>query len=265
MKAIYRFLFFFIDAIFAAIYFPNLRLICKHTNIEIDKYVKGLIDSPFNHPFVGYTVEDNVNGDINRPKPAPSSSYRTNYLSVNIGEGQERYKRASNILKSFSMIKMMGWTEIHCMKSSLPVTANIIDEPRGTVSSATSFNLNEGQPLCTLAKCFGFIWVLNPCRIVKSSFDVSKPPIQRTDKDSADSITMNQIAFSTVNGHLLAGEERFRVIHNKDTNQVVFDMYSFSKPANVLGLIALPYVRHVQKSFFKDQASCMKQLLTCDS
>ena len=256
MKVIYRILFFFIDTLFAAIYFPNLRLLYKHSTTDIDKYVTGLVDSSFNHPFIGYTVDDEVNRDINRPKPAPSPSYQTNYLSVNLGEGQQLYKRASNILKTFSMIKMMGWTEIHCLKSSIPATANIIDEPRGTISSATSFNLNEGQPLCTLAKCFGFIWVLNPCRIVKSSFDTSKAPAQITSP-----ITMNQIAFSTVNGHLLAGEERFRITHNKDTDQVVFDMYSFSKPANVLGLLALPYVRHVQKSFFKDQASCMKQLL----
>jgi uncharacterized protein (UPF0548 family) len=156
----------------------------------------------------------------------------------------------------FAMIKMMGWTEVHCLKSQTADTLNVIDEPSYEALSA-SFDLSEGRPLCTLAKCLGFIWVLNPCRIVKSTLASSSS----SDSSSSSSKSMNQIAFSTVNGHLLAGEERFRVVYDKATDQVKFDMYSFSRPANVLGLIALPYVRHVQKSFFKDQATCMKQLV----
>ena len=248
MRILCQFLFVFIDTVFSIIYFPNLKLLQKHSSSDIEDYLQKVQFQQFNQAHLGYSVQKNEDN----PK-SPSSKYKTNYLSINIGQGRDVFKHATNVLKRFAMINLMGWTEVHCLK--LPN----LDETFTSDESSNSvvFDLREGKPLCTLAKCFGFVWVLNPCKIVKST--LSNNSAANRNKNDCD---IHQIAFSTVNGHLLAGEERFRVVHNTKTDMVTFDMYSFSKPSNLLGLVALPYVRLVQKSFFKDQATCMMKLLS---
>lgn len=257
IRILCQLIFVFIDTAFSVVYFPNLRVFHKHSSKDIEKFLRDVQFQSFNQPHIGYSVQKNENNPI-----SPSSKYRTNYLSVNIGQGQDVFRQATDVLKKFSMIKCMGWTEVHCLKLPfLDGNSKSDEKPDSTglnLWDSKPFDLREGKPLCTLAKCFGFIWVLNPCKIVKSTLSSESS----AHKSKSDCNVIHQIAFSTVNGHLLAGEERFRVMHNKLTDVVTFDMYSFSKPSNLLGLMALPYVRHVQKSFFRDQAKYMKILLS---
>ena len=42
-----------------------------------------------------------------------------------------------------------------------------------------------------------------------------------------------------------------------DEDEVVLELYSFSRPANVLGGLALPYVRLLQGRFFRELARSM--------
>jgi uncharacterized protein (UPF0548 family) len=134
------------------------------------------------------------------------------------------------------MTRAIGWVQIHPSQKRLVV----------------------GQPLCTLARCFGFIWILNPCRIIAAPD--SSSCFMRLN-ESKQSYSKSCVAFTTVDGHMLAGEERFRILWFPATDEVVMDMYSFSRPSNVLGLLALPYVRYVQRAFFRDQSKAMSLLL----
>ncbi len=69
----------------------------------------------------------------------------------------------------------------------------------------------------------------------------------------------SHIAFATLRGHLIAGEERFRV-RKEANNDVFFDMDSFSKGAG-LGVVAMPFIRQIQRQFFVDQSLAMRRLM----
>ncbi|XP_050237773.1 UPF0548 protein At2g17695 [Mercurialis annua] len=60
----------------------------------------------------------------------------------------------------------------------------------------------------------------------------------------------------TLQGHLLAGEERFS-IEMDEKNQVWYEILSFSKPANFLSFIAYPYVKFRQKVFANQSAEAV--------
>ena len=221
-----------------------------------------------NHEYLGYSCRDT--DDNNDFPQAPSSSYRINCLSITLGKGLKLYKMASTILQEFKMTNALGWIEVHIPSHT-------------TSTSSKPIPINHSS-LCTLANVFGIAWVLNPCRIISARFDTPittstpTPPTTHTtpttshikhttskSKHITKSIPkkqlISQIAFTTVQGHLLTGEERFRVIYDINSDSVIFDMYSFSKPSNVLGWIALPYVRYVQGTFFREQAGAMRRLI----
>jgi uncharacterized protein (UPF0548 family) len=61
----------------------------------------------------------------------------------------------------------------------------------------------------------------------------------------------SSIGFSTVKGHLLAGEERFGVEWRQDLDDSVWlDLWSVSRGSEVLGRIAFPFVIPIQRAFF---------------
>ncbi|CAN0084886.1 unnamed protein product, partial [Phaeothamnion confervicola] len=92
----------------------------------------------------------------------------------------------------------------------------------------------------------------------------------------------SSVAWTTLTGHLLAGEERISVIWegipsdsdsgsrngreagggsggegSSSGGDVWLDMYSVSAPAGVLGKLAWPFVRPMQKAFFQGIAENM--------
>ena len=220
-----------------------------------------------NHEYLGYSCRDT--DDNNDFPQAPSSSYRINCLSITLGKGLKLYKMASTILQEFKMTHALGWIEVHIPSHT-------------TSTSSKPIPINHSS-LCTLANVFGIAWVLNPCRIISARFDTTTNTSTSTtttttahttstttshikSKHTATESTpkqrlISQISFTTVKGHLLTGEERFRIIYDINNDNVIFDMYSFSKPSNVLGWIALPYVRYVQGTFFREQAGAMRRLI----
>ncbi|WOL09748.1 hypothetical protein Cni_G18501 [Canna indica] len=72
----------------------------------------------------------------------------------------------------------------------------------------------------------------------------------------------------TLKGHLLAGEERFSVKWDKN-DDVWYEVYSFSKPAQFLSVISYPFIKLSQKSFAKQSADAVKKhvanQLKCES
>ncbi|KAG0473140.1 hypothetical protein HPP92_014548 [Vanilla planifolia] len=64
----------------------------------------------------------------------------------------------------------------------------------------------------------------------------------------------------TLQGHLLAGEERFSIEWD-DSDRVWYEIFSFSKPAHVLSAVSYPYVRLRQKHFAQESADAMLKLV----
>lgn len=191
--------------------------------------MKSFSSRKINHPFFGWSCI------VNQVSP-PSASYSVNRLSIPLGHGQKVFDKASQLLNRFMNVNSLKWIEIHTTSD---------DNAKPPLIS----KLRPNDSLCTLARC-RFVWVLNPCRVIAADYQRRIGGLKTT-----------QIAFSTLDGHLLAGEEKFRVTMCEKSGEVVFDMYSFSRPANIFGFIALPYVRWVQGRFFIEQAAVMRRMM----
>lgn len=244
---------FFIECSLAKLHLPNLSL-WKHdrghiegstrflyfyvhpivlTYICIDsapEYMNSFASRGINHPYFGWSCT----GDS---PVAPSGSFFVNQLRVSLGHGKDVFDTASMLLDRFINVNSLGWIEVHVSSNNAHKSPSLAD-------------LRVNDSLCTLARCCGLVWVLNPCRVIQAE-------LRRRDNGKC----ISQLAFSTLDGHLLAGEEKFRVVLCERSGEVAFEMYSFSRPANLLGLIALPYVRWVQGRFFREQATSMKAML----
>jgi uncharacterized protein (UPF0548 family) len=139
-----------------------------------------------------------------------------------LGTGGKLFKRISQAVTRFEAVNNLSWAEI----CTLPI-------PR------------VGSPLASVVKAYGLLYTFNPCRLVDIKETVKS-------RQGTDNIVYSQVCFSTVGGHMIAGEERFRVIHNACTDEVEFSMFSFTKGSGLLGTLAMPFIRPLQKSFFKD-------------
>ncbi|XP_039133155.1 UPF0548 protein At2g17695 [Dioscorea cayenensis subsp. rotundata] len=101
--------------------------------------------------------------------------------------------------------------------------------------------LKPGTRFCVSVKELLPLWISMPLQIAY----VSNAP--RKNKGSFG------FGSGTLHGHLLAGEESFSIEWDMN-DQVWYEIFSFSKPANLLSSIAYPYVQLRQK-FFAQQSS----------
>lgn len=146
----------------------------------------------------------------NFAKKTKKYSYAIDETKVLLGtNGDADYEKAKKALKSWKHFQL-GWTE---------------------VDKATK--VRKGQKVCVLIQPFPRVWLLNPLEITHVSEEKKK---------------FYSFAHTTLQGHLLAGEEKFTV--EKDLkNRVYFKVETFSKPDHVLAKVTYPAVRALQKIF----------------
>lgn len=96
-------------------------------------------------------------------------------------------------------------------------------------------SVHEGQVVATATRVFG-AWFVNPCRVV--------------DCEDGD-VGSDQVAFAygTLEGHVEAGEERFSVDHDRESDVVRFEILAFSRPAVMLTRLGYPFARRIQRRF----------------
>lgn len=213
----------------AAVLLPNIQ-ITKHNQRAINKMLRSIENSPINHDYSGASCIDNG-------ACCPESFRRLNE-SIVIGHGLDDFERASKIMLSFGMVDNMSW-------------ASIV-----TQTGIKNADLVVGSSLCTLIKCYNSVWTLNPCRISHLSRSSNASPFSNLHGTKR----VDQIAYSTVLGHLISGEERFRVVL-ADNDEVIFDIYSFTKGAGGLGKLAMPFIRPIQRTFFREVTLTMRNLM----
>ena len=166
----------------------------------------------------------------------PSREFKILEREVRVGFGRADFDKASKLMFSFAMINDLNWAEV------------IAPEP----------SIRVGDTIGTLVKCYKLVWALNPCRITSI----------RKDEE------ISEVGFSTLSGHLIAGEERFRVIYDGSDESVRFTMYSFTKGATsgpgilgmaggLFGRLAMPLIRPLQRRF-ACQAAAMLSLMQKD-
>lgn len=149
-----------------------------------------------------------------------------NHARVLVGSGLETYEKGKTALKTWRHFGL-NWAFV---------------DPKTPVQNGVKF--------CVCVKEF-LPWVMMPFQVVYVNESVRK-------KKAAASFGFGS---GTLQGHLLAGEERFS-IELDENNQVWYEILSFSKPADFLSFIGYPYVQLRQKYFAHQSVNAVKKHLT---
>lgn len=205
---------------------PNIRPVgFKHSGPGAEEYLLGLQQAKYNHEHAFRICGDD---DAAPPK------FVANHRRVRVGRGAGDFKKASQFLLNFSFIDNMSW-------------ASVVRVGDGKMAGDV---VEVGEVVGTLVNCYKVAWSLNPCRVT----------CRGGRQSSAATPQSSQIAFSTIHGHLLEGEERFRVDLDRDGG-VYLDMYSYSRGHGLLGKLAFPLIRPLQRSFFRGLEASFLQLM----
>jgi uncharacterized protein (UPF0548 family) len=134
------------------------------------------------------------------------------------------------------MLKGMSWAEFVCPEG----------EP-----------IAKGMVCATLVKCYQLLWTFNPCKVVCKDQ-------RKQDKGQG---VYSQVAISTLDGHLIQGEEKFQVqlntIQGNDQvkGTVTLSLLSFTRGSGILGSIAMPFIRPLQTYFFNDIVASFRNIM----
>jgi uncharacterized protein (UPF0548 family) len=85
-------------------------------------------------------------------------------------------------------------------------------------------------------------WVLNPCRVVCR----------------VDGRRYASVGYATLDGHLIAGEERMTV-RRGPSGDVTFEVLSLSRGAGPVGKLLFFALGRTQDRFFQEQCRCMRE------
>jgi uncharacterized protein (UPF0548 family) len=154
------------------------------------------------------------------PEPPPRG-FRENRRRSRLGQGEAVYRAACQALVYWEMFPHV-WITI---------------EPRDIPAVF-------GQTVAVVARCLG-IWTLNACRVI----DVS----ERTE----GTVCAFGLTYATVGDHAMRGAERFAVVWHRHSDDVFYELASYSRPQSAVARLAYPYVRWLQKRFARHSCNAM--------
>ncbi|MBM4367827.1 MAG: DUF1990 domain-containing protein [Deltaproteobacteria bacterium] len=96
----------------------------------------------------------------------------------------------------------------------------------------------EGEAVAVTTRVLG-VWTAQACRVIYVEREQSRL----------------RWGYGTVAGHAMAGEERFEL--RREGDRVVYEVFSYSRPATLLSRLALPLVRPLQRRFAVESAARM--------
>lgn len=129
--------------------------------------------------------------------------------SAVVGHGRKAYERARGLLRKGKLLSGVHWAAIH-----------FVGDPA------------EARDLATVAQCYRAVWSLNPCRVTHLSL----------------ARTRSTLAYATLEGHLLDGEEAIDVCLSRD-GSVRVRVASLSKGSGWLGALAVPFIVPIRRAF----------------
>lgn len=150
----------------------------------------------------------------------PPEGWVVDHNRVFLGRGERVYQLARQAIDGWMMFPW-GWFQL-CWPHR--------DVAEGTVVGA-------------LACPFG-VWVLNAARVVYVL-------------DEEGEMHRYGFAYGTLPGHVELGEERFSVEWNRETDEVWYDLYAFSRPHLLVAKWTQPFMRYLQKQFGRDSKRAM--------
>lgn len=108
--------------------------------------------------------------------------------------------------------------------------------------------IRTGDVVAVMSRQFG-LWWLNACRIV-------------TVVDEVKPITCFGFAYGTLPDHAGAGEERFLVEWDRESDEVWYDIRAFSRPRWLVSRLGYPSMRRLQKRFGRESAAAMRRAVS---
>src|SRR3984885_994802 len=155
-----------------------------------------------------------ISPEVGSSRQQAPKTYTVDHNRIKLGQGAETFERAKLAIRQWKMFEM-PW--VHLCWPDTPI------EPGSTVA--------------VLIFHFGF-WSMNACRIAYVIEEHASPE-------------RYGFAYGTLPEHGERGEERFTVEFNPENQTVWYDIYAFSRPNPLAGLVH-PYTRTLQKRFARD-------------
>ncbi|XP_022979037.1 UPF0548 protein At2g17695 [Cucurbita maxima] len=178
----------------------------------------------YSSKFRGATA--NPSSCLQEDKGLSQEGFLLNHARILVGSGVETYEKGKKALQNWRHFGL-NWAFVD---SSTPV--------------------HPGVKFCVCAKEF-LPWVVMPLQIVYVN----------ENRGTNMARTCFSFGSGTLQGHLLAGEERFSI--EMDSNsQVWYEILSFSKPAHILSFLSYPYIILRQKYFAYQSTNAVKKYLT---
>lgn len=146
--------------------------------------------------------------------------YTVDHNRVLLGWGEESFAKAAAAIRTWQMFNL-GWCRVHPPNASIEVGVTV------------AISINH----------YGF-WSLNACRIVYLI-------------EEQGAVQRYGFAYGTLPDHGEAGEERFSVEWDRENGSVTYDLYAFSRPQHLMGWLAYPLSRRLQKRFAKESKMAM--------
>ncbi|KAI4346866.1 hypothetical protein L6164_007730 [Bauhinia variegata] len=150
---------------------------------------------------------------LKEDKGLSKEGFLLNHARVLVGSGQETFEKGKSALRSWRF----NWAFV---------------DPKTPIQ--------KGLRFCVCVEEF-FPWLMMPLEVMYVN-----------ERSSAKNrLPSFGFGSGTLQGHLLAGEERFS-IEMDEKNQVWYEIVSFSQPANILSFVGYPYVVLRQKHFARE-------------
>ncbi|MEQ1764686.1 MAG: DUF1990 domain-containing protein [Pyrinomonadaceae bacterium] len=156
-------------------------------------------------------------GHRRRVGQVETMKYTVDHNHIVIGAGEDDLERAKQAIREWKMFDF-PWVEL-CW----PTTA-----------------IEEARAVVILVRHFGF-YSLNAARIV---YTIDEPD-------------WFGFAYGTLANHGESGEERFNVRLDRESGDVVYEIYAFSRPNHLLAHLGYPLTRMLQKRFAEDSKQAM--------
>lgn len=158
---------------------------------------------------------------LKEDKQLREAGFALNHARVLVGSGMETFEKGKTALQTWRHFQF-NWT---------------------FVDSATP--IKTGVKFCVCVNEF-LSWLMMPLQIAYVDEDKSAKKVKASFSYGS----------GTLQGHLLAGEERFS-LELDENDQVWYEILSFSKPAHLLSFIGYPYVLRRQKCFTKESTKAV--------
>ncbi|GKV44158.1 hypothetical protein SLEP1_g51370 [Rubroshorea leprosula] len=175
----------------------------------------------FNYDSKYRGATDKSVSSLKEDRELSNGGYHLNHARVLVGSGVETYEKGKAALENWRHFGL-NWAFV---------------DPKTPIRSGVKF--------CVCLKEF-LPWVMMPLQVV----------YVKENRNAKKAVASFGFGSGTLQGHLLAGEERFS-IELDENNQVWYEILSFSKPAHFLSFIGYPYVQFRQKYFAQHSANAV--------